>query len=367
MRCGRFTSPHLARYNERICVDGVEANDAEPHRVLRAHRRGARRHHAHVLRIQRARGARSVPPSRGRRRGARSGTRRTARRHQHHRCGCRRGLFDRPRSRRLAGRHARGTSAARRPASFAAGVPRCSAAPICRRRVWAAIDEIGARAVVPGRDYLATRRHASGWDFEFGDIRAARSAAVRRSRAFTRSANAATALAALTALGGIELTHARCQPGAARRAACRGASSVVPGEVEWILDVAHNVPAALGLARESAHAAARAARSRCAEFSATRTSQGITAALARDIDAWMLVTLDGPRAVPTRELAQHLPADARDPGARGRCRRAVAASARAAARPGDRILVFGSFLTVGPALEFLGHIVRPWIREPSND
>jgi dihydrofolate synthase/folylpolyglutamate synthase len=28
--------------------------------------------------------------------------------------------------------------------------------------------------------------------------------------------------------------------------------------------------------------------------------------------------------------------------------------ARAAARPGDRVLVFGSFLTVGPALEFLG-------------
>ncbi len=28
LRCGRFTSPHLARYNERICVDGVEASDA---------------------------------------------------------------------------------------------------------------------------------------------------------------------------------------------------------------------------------------------------------------------------------------------------------------------------------------------------
>jgi len=28
LRCGRFTSPHLARYNERICVDGAEASDA---------------------------------------------------------------------------------------------------------------------------------------------------------------------------------------------------------------------------------------------------------------------------------------------------------------------------------------------------
>jgi dihydrofolate synthase/folylpolyglutamate synthase len=28
-RCGRFTSPHLNRYNERICIDGIEARDAE--------------------------------------------------------------------------------------------------------------------------------------------------------------------------------------------------------------------------------------------------------------------------------------------------------------------------------------------------
>src|SRR5262245_4612652 len=28
VRTGRFTSPHLVRYNERICVDGIEAGDA---------------------------------------------------------------------------------------------------------------------------------------------------------------------------------------------------------------------------------------------------------------------------------------------------------------------------------------------------
>ena len=37
--------------------------------------------------------------------------------------------------------------------------------------------------------------------------------------------------------------------------------------------------------------------------------------------------------------------------------------ARDMAGPGERVLVFGSFLTVGPALA----IVRPWIRKPSND
>ena len=81
--------------------------------------------------------------------------------------------------------------------------------------------------------------------------------------------------------------------------------------------------------------------------------QGIMAALTADIDAWVLVTLDGPRAVSTRDLAQHLPADAtilaHAPDVAAGCRKA-----RDAARSGDRILVFGSFLTVGPALEFLG-------------
>jgi dihydrofolate synthase/folylpolyglutamate synthase len=57
--------------------------------------------------------------------------------------------------------------------------------------------------------------------------------------------------------------------------------------------------------------------------------------------------------VGTRELAQRLPAGAsvleQAADVASACR-----AARAAARPGDRVLVFGSFLTVGPALEFLG-------------
>ena len=55
----------------------------------------------------------------------------------------------------------------------------------------------------------------------------------------------------------------------------------------------------------------------------------------------------------TQELERRLPPGARviahAPDVATGCR-----MARDAARPGDRILVFGSFLTVGPALEFLG-------------
>jgi len=81
--------------------------------------------------------------------------------------------------------------------------------------------------------------------------------------------------------------------------------------------------------------------------------RGIAAKLAADVDAWILASLEGARAVSTQQIAEALPpsatvlAHAHDVAEACRV-------ARAAARPGERVLVFGSFLTVGPALEFLG-------------
>jgi dihydrofolate synthase/folylpolyglutamate synthase len=155
----------------------------------------------------------------------------------------------------------------------------------------------------------------------------------------------------LTALGGIELTHANVSR-ALQAVRLPGRFQRVAGDVEWIFDVAHNVPAALGLAA-NLRMLPRARTIAVCGILGDKDLPGITAALSADIDAWVLVTLDGPRAVPTRELAQHLPADARilahAADVPAGCR-----VARDAARTGDRILVFGSFLTVGPALEFLG-------------
>ena len=89
------------------------------------------------------------------------------------------------------------------------------------------------------------------------------------------------------------------------------------------------------------------------KFLGDKDIRGITATLAADVDAWILVALDGPRAVNTRQLAAQLPPNApvihHAIDVADGCR-----EARNVTRPGDRVLVFGSFLTVGPALEFLG-------------
>jgi dihydrofolate synthase/folylpolyglutamate synthase len=122
--------------------------------------------------------------------------------------------------------------------------------------------------------------------------------------------------------------------------------------VEWVLDVAHNVPAAQVLAR---NLATLPARRTIAVFGilGDKDIGGILATLATRIDAWVPVSLSGPRSVSAQSLAARLPQAASivelATDVTAGCR-----AARDAAAPGDRIVVFGSFLTVGPALEFLG-------------
>ncbi len=350
LRCGRFTSPHLSRYNERICVDGDEASDAslvDAFELIEAARADItltffeynalaalahfRRSRVDVAVLEVGLGGRFDATN----------------------------IIDAEvavicsigidhvdwlgNTLEAIGREKAGIFRAGRPAVLGtADVP---------RSLWTAIEEVGARAVVPDRDYRYGRAaEGATWDFEYGAL-SLRDLPPPALAGIHQMANAATALAAIVAAGGIELTQANVSE-ALRGVRLRGRFQRVPGEVEWIFDVAHNVPAALGLG-VNLRALPRARTIAVCGILGDKDVPGITAALSADIDAWVLVTLEGPRAVPTRDLAAHLPRGAsvlaHAPDVAAGCR-----AARDAARPGDRIVVFGSFLTVGPALEFLG-------------
>jgi dihydrofolate synthase / folylpolyglutamate synthase len=132
-----------------------------------------------------------------------------------------------------------------------------------------------------------------------------------------------------------------------------------PRPIEWILDVAHNPAAAHTLA---AQLAARKGGGRtiavCGVLS-DKDVEGIVGELRSSFDAWVIVGLQGARALPPEVLAARV----RKVGANIE---AVAAdvvagclAAEALAQAGDRIVVFGSFLTVGPALGWL-YTSRPW-------
>ena len=360
LRCGRFTSPHLARYNERICVDGVEASDAS---LIESFER-----------IDAVRGDVTLTFFEYNALAALDLFQRTVVDVAVLEVGlggrldatniidadvaviCSIGLDHldwlgdtlEDIAREKAGILRRGRAAVLGSAEMPASL-------------WSAIDVIGARAVVPGLDYHV-RPQATAWDFEFGEFKLR--GLPRPSLAGVHQlGNAATALAALKCAG-IELTH-RDVSEALRDVRLAGRFQRVTvdsgrGAVEWIFDVAHNVPAASGLAA-NLRALPRVRTIAVCGILGDKDIAGITAVLGAEIDAWVIVTLEGPRAVAPAELERHLPRGARilahAPNVAEGCR-----IARDAALPTERVLVFGSFLTVGPALA----IVHPWIREPSN-
>jgi dihydrofolate synthase/folylpolyglutamate synthase len=130
-----------------------------------------------------------------------------------------------------------------------------------------------------------------------------------------------------------------------------GRFTVFPGEITWILDVAHNAEAAQTLA---ANLAAYPCAGRChAVFSllADKDAVAVSGALATTVRHWHIAPAPGLRAMPLDALHSAIAAAAPDrPVARyGDVEQAIAGAA-GAAEPGDCVLVFGSFMTVEVAL-----------------
>jgi dihydrofolate synthase/folylpolyglutamate synthase len=167
-------------------------------------------------------------------------------------------------------------------------------------------------------------------------------------------ANAASALTALTLLEIRGACDAAVVGAAMRAMRLPGRLQRVPGAVEWILDVAHNEPAAEVLARALAARPAAGRTIGLASMLSDKDAAAITRALDGAIDHWILASLaHEPRGLSAEALQARLP-PLRGPIERAGSVPAACARARELARPGDRVVVFGSFHVVGPALEWLG-------------
>ena len=235
---------------------------------------------------------------------------------------------------------------------FRSGRPAVLGSPDMPASVFAAIATIGARPLIAERDF-AWQIDNSDWSYR----------GVRDSYAHlppsalpgsVQYRNAACAITAVAALGLAQALDARVIAQALRAVRLAGRFQIIPGAVEWTLDVAHNEPAARVLARHLGERPCQGRTYAVTGILRDKDVAGIGRALRQEIDRWILCSLPGPRGSTAAELAERL-----GPDINARAERADSASmgcelARAQAQPADRVVVFGSFPMVGSALQWLG-------------
>ena len=255
---------------------------------------------------------------------------------------------------------------------FRSGRPAVLGTAAMPASVYATIAQVGARPVVAERDFTwrvaarpdgQTRWSYRGTHLSLSDLPPSALAGSIQYR------NASTALAALEALAMsgeraaaaeqvVAALDARTVAAALRRVRLAGRFQIVPGPVEWILDIAHNPPAAEVLAAQLAERPCQGRTLGVVGILGDKDAPAIARALAPVVDRWFLCTLEGPRGICAAELAARLEPIVRDPTLAGSVREGCEA-ARAAAQAGDRVVVCGSVHTVGPALEWLGVYSTP--------
>jgi dihydrofolate synthase / folylpolyglutamate synthase len=235
---------------------------------------------------------------------------------------------------------------------YRAGRPAVFGGRQAPRSVVAHAAAIGARMRQLGTDFDFVER-ADGWDYVgFGSRR--RELPLPALAGAGQIGNAAVALAVLEASEPALLVPDAAVRSGLREVRLPGRFQVVGGTPEWILDVAHNEDAARLLAASLAARAHAGRTLAVCGILADKDIEAIVAALAPRVRRWIAVGLDGPRALPPAELAERI----RHAGAESVVAVDTVAAGMAEARvecaTGDRAVVFGSFLTVGPALAWLG-------------
>lgn len=241
-----------------------------------------------------------------------------------------------------------------------AGIFRPGVPAVLGSRVRPAALEAHARAVGAPLKRLGTEfdfeRRGAGWLFRGmrWHLEHLPPPALRGERQFE---NAATALAALEELPpSLGITPAAVDTGL-RSARLPGRFQLIEpriaGELTWILDVAHNPDAARVLAENLRALPCTGHTLAVCGILADKDAAGVASALAELIDGWWFCSTEGARGTSGAQLAQRMAAYVRGPIATAASVAEGCEAARASAGAADRIVVFGSFHTVGPALDWL--------------
>lgn len=232
-----------------------------------------------------------------------------------------------------------------------AGKPVVFADPEMPASVAAHADKLGARLIHAGRDYSWTPDEDGRWSWHGQGVELP-GLAIPALRGPMQLQNAAGTLALVEALGLPQLLEPEHVNRAFSGLRLHGRMQVIERGQRWLLDVAHNPAAAAALAASLKQYEARAAVA-IAGILDDKNVEGIVGPLAPLVDNWIAVTADSPRAIDAAELARRIANETGKACLIAETTDMAIERARAMAGSGGRVLVTGSFYTVGPFLERL--------------
>jgi dihydrofolate synthase/folylpolyglutamate synthase len=214
---------------------------------------------------------------------------------------------------------------------------------------------IGAPLKRLGNEYTYTREGAA-WHFRGSRWNLSQWPAPALMRDM-QYANAATAIAALEEIDArLTIPAAAVAQGLAGVQLAARFQVIAPTEPNaptWVLDVAHNPAAARVLARNLRDLKSGGRTLAVCGILADKDAPSVVAELSGCVDAWWCVTTDGDRGRSGVSLAQMVESQVAVPVEAADSTPAGCAAALGLAKALDRILVFGSFHVVGPALDWL--------------
>ena len=209
-------------------------------------------------------------------------------------------------------------------------------------------DAVDARLILAGRDFDWSR-DADHWSWQ-GQAHRLDGLELPALPGEHQIGNAAAVIALLEAAGFVELLRKELVNESLTQLHLDGRMQRISLQANWLLDVAHNPAAATALAdtlRAEAHAGRTIA---IVGMLDDKDVEGVVAPLREQIDHWIAVTADSPRAIGTHELARRIANAANAACLAADSLEAAIGRAHELAGADDRILVTGSFYLVGPVL-----------------
>lgn len=234
---------------------------------------------------------------------------------------------------------------------FRAGRPAIFGSPMMPRSIADVANEVGARLLRLGQDFGYTR---AGPNWSWRGVRHSLEGLPLPALTGERQlGNASAVLTVLESLVDRLSVNRDAVVRGLQRVRLPGRFQVFRDRAEWILDVAHNPAAAQELAAQLAARQAPGRTFAVCGILGDKDIESIVEQLRGSFDEWIVAGLTGPRAVDGRQFAERLRKQGANVVATGVSVVDACEIARARAGEGDRVVAFGSFLTVGPAMEWM--------------